>query len=145
MYYQKHKYFHSTQTAPDKKYLCGWFLYGVCDTCVIYYHPCFVQVSLEHNIADFMVSGKPAMAWHGSMFGHLQAQWTTLGPMPVYRKISNISRTKSQNLNDSHLFSQSSLPNLLRPGVKSRMKMQLEPRDRRCSNYIWVINNLIAY
>ena len=41
----------------------------------------------------------------------------------TYRKVSNISRTKSQNLNDSHLVLKSSLPNPLKPGVKSRMKM----------------------
>ena len=43
-----------------------------------------------------------------------------------YRQISNISCTKSQNLNVSHLALQLSLPNPLKPGVKSRMKMQLE-------------------
>ena len=36
----------------------------------------------------------------------------------TYRKISNIRRTKSQNLNDSRLVLQLSLPNLLKPGVK---------------------------
>ena len=41
----------------------------------------------------------------------------------AYRKLSNIRRTKSQNLNDSHLVLKSSLPNPLKPGVKSRMKM----------------------
>ena len=41
----------------------------------------------------------------------------------TYRKVSNIRRTKSQNLNDSHLVLKSSLPNPLKPGVKSRMKM----------------------
>ena len=41
----------------------------------------------------------------------------------MYRKVSNIWRTKSQNLNDSHLVLKSSLPNPLKPGVKSRMKM----------------------
>ena len=40
-----------------------------------------------------------------------------------YRKVSNIRRTKSQNLNDSHLVLKSSLPNPSKPGVKSRMKM----------------------
>ena len=40
-----------------------------------------------------------------------------------YSKISNISRTKSQNLNDSPLVLRSSLSNPLKPGVKSRMKM----------------------
>ena len=41
----------------------------------------------------------------------------------MYRKISNIRRTKSQNFNDSHLVLKSPLPNPLKPGVKSRMKM----------------------
>ena len=37
-------------------------------------------------------------------------------------QISNVSHTKSQNLNLSHLILQLSLPNSLKPGVKSRMK-----------------------
>ena len=41
----------------------------------------------------------------------------------IYRKVSNIRRTKSQKLNDSRLVFQLSLPNPLKPGVKSRMKM----------------------
>ena len=45
-----------------------------------------------------------------------------------YRKISNIRRTKSQNLNDAHLVLKSSLPNPLKPCVKSRTKMKLEQR-----------------
>ena len=40
-----------------------------------------------------------------------------------YRKVSNISRTKSPNLNVSSLVMQLSLPNPMKPGVKSRMKM----------------------
>ena len=40
-----------------------------------------------------------------------------------YRKISNISRTKSPNLNVSRLVLQLSLLNPLNTGVKSRMKM----------------------
>ena len=40
-----------------------------------------------------------------------------------YCKISNISHTKSQHLNYSHLVLQLSLSNPLKPGVKSRMKM----------------------
>ena len=39
------------------------------------------------------------------------------------RKISNISGTKSQNLNDSRLALQLSLFNSLKLGAKSRMKM----------------------
>ena len=36
----------------------------------------------------------------------------------IYREISNIRRTKFQNLNDSRLVLHLSLPNLLKPGVK---------------------------
>ena len=40
-----------------------------------------------------------------------------------YHKISNIRRTESQHLNDSHLVLQLSVPNPLKPGAKPRMKM----------------------
>ena len=53
-----------------------------------------------------------------------------------------LRRTKSPNVNASRLVLQLSLPDPMKPGVKSRMKMQLE---QRCSNYIWVIDNFIAY
>ena len=48
--------------------------------------------------------------------------------LKTYRKVSNISRTKSTNLNDFHLVLPLSLSNLSKPGVKSRMKIQLELR-----------------
>ena len=41
----------------------------------------------------------------------------------IYRKISNISRTKFPNLNVSHLVLQLSLPNPFKPSVKWIMKM----------------------
>ena len=41
----------------------------------------------------------------------------------TYRKVSNIRRTKFPNLNVSRFVLQLSLPNLMKPGVKSRMKM----------------------
>ena len=41
----------------------------------------------------------------------------------TYRKISNIRRTKSQNLNVSRFVLQLSSPNPMKPGVKSRMKI----------------------
>ena len=40
-----------------------------------------------------------------------------------YRKTSNIRRTKPPNLNIYRLVLQLSLPNPMKPGVKSRMKM----------------------
>ena len=39
------------------------------------------------------------------------------------RQISNIRRTESQHLNDSRTVLRLSLPNPLKPDVKSRMKM----------------------
>ena len=41
----------------------------------------------------------------------------------AYRQVSNIRRTKSQNLKDYRTVLRLSLPNPLKPDVKSRMKM----------------------
>ena len=41
----------------------------------------------------------------------------------TYRQVSNIIRTKSQHLKDSRTVLRLSLPNSLKPDVKSRMKM----------------------
>ena len=49
--------------------------------------------------------------------------YTEMTKYMMYRKVSTIRRTKSQNLNDSPLVLRSSLSNPLKPGVKSRMKM----------------------
>ena len=54
----------------------------------------------------------------------------------IYCQTSNISRTKSQNLNVSILVLQLSLPHPFKPGVESRIKMY---------HYTWVVNNFIAY
>ena len=58
------------------------------------------------------------MSWchHGTHKIHHKHQ--LLGVYCKYCKISNISHTKSQKLNDSRLILQLSLPNLLKPGVK---------------------------
>ena len=45
------------------------------------------------------------------------------GLLQGYHQTSNIRHTKSQNLNVSHHVLQLPLPNPLKPGVKSRMKM----------------------
>ena len=50
--------------------------------------------------------------WQGAPFNNID-----------YRKISNISRTKSPNSNVSRLGLQLSLRNILKPDVKWRMKM----------------------
>ena len=51
-----------------------------------------------------------------------------VSPKNICRKISNIRRTKYQSLNDSRLMLQLPLPNPLKPGVMSRMKVLLEQR-----------------
>ena len=47
----------------------------------------------------------------------------------IFRKIFDIKHSKPQNLNDSRLVLRLSVSNPLKPGVKSRLKMQLE-QDR---------------
>ena len=50
-----------------------------------------------------------------------QCRWVSARKM--YRKLSNIRRTKFQNFNDSRLVLQLFLSYPLKPGVKSRMKL----------------------
>ena len=54
----------------------------------------------------------------------------------MYHQTPNIRCTYFQNVNVSCLILQLSLLNPLKPGGKLRMEM---------ANYIWVINNFIAY
>ena len=49
--------------------------------------------------------------------------WEDQRSLYEYRKISNIRRTKTQNLNNSRLVLRLSRPNIVNPGVKARMKM----------------------
>ena len=63
----------------------------------------------------------------------------------MYCKISNIRRTKSQNLN-FFISSCSCLCAIYWSQVLSRKwRCSRSSANRRCSNYIWVINNLIAH
>ena len=53
-----------------------------------------------------------------------RSYWPTLEELHIeYRQVSNIRRTKSQHLEDSRIVFRLSLPNPLKPDVKSRMKM----------------------
>ena len=66
-----------------------------------------------------------------------------VGNIEVYRKISDISRTKFQNLLVSSCIC---LCPIYWSQVLSReWRCSWSSADRRCSNCIWVINNLIAY
>ena len=70
----------------------------------------------SRNPDMFRICLPPAGSRDHCQFGPHCNEWT-------YRKVSNISRTQSQNWNDSHLVLKLSSPNPLKPGVKSRMKM----------------------
>ena len=65
--------------------------------------------------------------WRMGLSGSIAIGLVILGKKRVdkkgYRKISNMRRTKSQNLNDYRLVLQLSLPNPLKPVITSRMKM----------------------
>ena len=52
-----------------------------------------------------------------------QSSTTKISLKITYRKVSNIRRSICQNLNDSRLVLQLSVPNPLKPSVKSIMKM----------------------
>ena len=60
----------------------------------------------------------------------------------IYRKTSSIRDTKYSNLNVSHLALQLLFPNPLKPGVKSKMKMQLERRRQATQDTIGSDNGL---
>ena len=62
-----------------------------------------------------------------------------------YCQTSNIRHTKSKNLNVSHLVLQLSLPNLVNHWLSRGWRCSWSSVDRRCSNYIWLIINFIAY
>ena len=53
----------------------------------------------------------------------------TIASQTTYRKISNIRRTKSQNLNASCLGSQLSLRNILKPDVENEDVVGTAPTD----------------
>ena len=63
---------------------------------------------------------------------------------PIDCQISKLRCLKSKNLNVSHLILQASLRNLLKPGVSRKWRCSWSSADRRCSNYIRVINNFSA-
>ena len=69
----------------------------------------------------------PYLALSGELWSvfyeYLNRNWSCYKGFLLYRQTSNISGTRSQNLNNSRLVLQLSLHNPLKPGVKSRMKM----------------------
>ena len=65
--------------------------------------------------------GEGLCGWRNDTYKYWENHFMTFPT--EYRKISNIRCTKSPNLNVSRLFLQLSLPNSMKPGVKSSMKM----------------------
>ena len=63
----------------------------------------------------------------------------------IYCQISNIICAKYRNLNNSRLVLQLPLCNILKPCVDSWMNVSCCSADRRCSYYIWAIDNFIAF
>ena len=61
--------------------------------------------------------------WQCPCWPTLRVQKSKLVNTGAYRKVSNIRHTNSQNLNDSRLVLELSVPNSLKPSVKSIMKM----------------------
>ena len=63
----------------------------------------------------------------------------------LYRQTANINCAKPQNLNVSRLVLQLSLPNQLKSSRVSSGEWRCcwSSAARRCSNYIWVINNIL--
>ena len=110
------------------RHLILWLTAGCFPTAGLHGNPChnmtarflLVRQQGAHDVVIFAGGGA---AW-GSLEGERNAG--CLDKEIKYRKISNIGRTKSQNLKYSRLVLQLPLPNPLKPGVKSRMKMWLE-------------------
>ena len=62
-----------------------------------------------------------------------------------YCQVYTISHTKSQNLNVSHLILQLSSPIYWSQVLNQTWRCSWSSANRQWSNYIWVINNIIAY
>ena len=111
--------------------------------------------NVEESIFVFVmfvnVNDRGRVANHAAVI-HKQEEclvWMKLQAAPrggkrKYCQICSTRRTKSQNV--FRLILQWSLPNPLRPGVLSwQWRCSWSSADRRCSIYIWAINNFITY
>ena len=118
---------------PLKSGITNWsynlqFHWCICfQFCVTLQHcrlECLWSCLQYHNVAYCQISNISAPNPKTEMFLISSCLWSCLQCHNVaYCQISNISCTKSKNWNVSHLVLQLSLCNILKPGVKSRMKM----------------------
>ena len=103
-------------------------------TCVTHV-PWRMSGSLTHGVGENVPGIPGACATRNFTYparGPYQLLWQTTID---YRKIPNITRIKSQHLNDSRLCQ----------GLNREWRCSWSSADRRCSNYIWVINDYIPY
>ena len=77
------------------------------------YHTQYNNAKVDHRQDLELEKDTPYVPLTGVLWGAHQE----------YRQVSNIRRTKSQHLKDSHTVLRLSLPNPLKPDGKSRMKM----------------------
>ena len=110
---------HSRRGVISVCIFVGWFCFYFPQI-----FPKFIRTALIHKKSQVI----QVMAWRRiddkALFEPMVIQFTYAYMFHrAYRKISNISRTKSPDLNVSRLVLQLSLPNPMKPGVKSRMKM----------------------
>ena len=100
-------------SPPEKPKACVSLLRGLScsETCVSF---------TNHN--SYPAQGESVEMKKGECGNYCKLLWGG-NCYDIYHKTSSISRTKSQNLNVSHLVLQLSLPNPLKPNVKLIMKM----------------------
>ena len=94
------------------KIVCFWY------DCTLPYYAKFVATQLSVLKSPW----PPYYEWHSLWALHNITSWWAPGGVCFnyeYHQTSNISHTKSQNLNVSHLVLKLSLPNPLKPGVKN--------------------------
>ena len=96
--------------TPAKIYICS-------SICLIWSQQIYVlNQALAYEASDYSHSPPHTREISGKQFFYLPT-------FSTYRKISNISRTKSPNLDVSRLVVQLSFANPTKPGVKWRMKI----------------------
>ena len=114
----------------------------VCDC-----HIVWLSRWLRHQEIPYYVSEPPVChspPWHaGKRVDEVDLRQLTCG-RKRYRKISNIKRIKSQNLKTLISFCNCLCPIHWSQLLSREWRCSWSSADRRCSNYIWVINSFIA-
>ena len=112
------KYATSHHIVPEMGTYSDHVHISVTQWCIVGYGVCALW-DLCHSLIRHMVSRFVVFA---RFVSDIEATLENM-VMISYRQVSNIRRTKSQHFKDSRTVLQLSLPNPLKPDVKSRMKM----------------------